>query len=955
MNALRFSFVPLAAVACAFLAGGSAGAQTYDFDVVVYGGTSGGVTAAVQAARLGKSVALIDPGVYTLDLETAGAPGRYVSHLGGMSSSGLGATDIGDGSTVGGTSYEFYRRLQQKGQTSGSWRFTPGNAEVVFDEMVDQAGVDVFRLEQLDRNSGVSMTGSTINAITTKSGKTFNAKTFIDAGYEGDLMAAAGARYVVGREARSQYGETFNGIAYDKTREHDFDDNNADVDPYVVPGNPGSGLLPGIHYSSTVGNNGDADHRLQAYNYRLTMSTNSGIKVPWSTFFAKPGVQDVIDQPGIATRFELHNRFADETGNKLGEMIRLNTGVGGGKNDINNWGPTSTDYIGGNYDVYVPATGNTVNYAEASDVEREYIIKEHIRYTLEFLHFLANDPQLGSQMNQWGLADDEFTDNANFPHQIYVREARRMVGEYIMTELNTRDFGSPVDVPAGEEIGIGSYAMDSHNTHRYIRADGMAEAEGNFWLGGDTRAYSIAYGSITPQEAEVDNLLVSSAFSATHIAYGSMRMEPVFMISGQAAGLAAALAIDGETSVQGVDRAALQQLLRQYGAILTTTEPGDGSFVGTMTEEFNYGGADGRLERMSYIAPGWEDIWSADSSDPQYRPAAELGYAATGYRNGLSIGDSGGASDAGGAKNGYIATRDIRGGIGGEVWFSALVQLDALGGGEEALVWFDKNLGDGTGDAYVGLNADGHLVLMHSNGTIVGEAGSPVHVAGQAHLIMAKLSMNASGTADAVEIWIDPDLTELGAADITLNGVDVFGDDLNNLGISVGASGGKLDSVRLSNLATGRAEVVMPGWVAGDFDATDDTTVDDVDMLMAAIGRSSTDVLYDINPDGTIDLGDLNVLIGDILGTAAGDLDLSGDITFAEAATAVANIGLTGAGWADGDFNADGVVGVDDATMAVNGLPDPAMAQTLMAQIPEPGTLSLMALGALAGMRRNRR
>jgi hypothetical protein len=856
----------LAALAVAAVVGtGQAGhAAEYDYDVIVYGGTSGGVTAAVQAAREGKRVALVDPGVYTVDLETAGAPGRYVSHLGGLSSSGLGATDIGSGNTVGGTSYEFFRRLQQKGQIYSNWRFTPGNAENVFDEMVEQAGVDVFRLQQLDRENGVTVADSRIASFTTKQGNTFKGKVFIDAGYEGDLMAAAGVGYTVGREARSQYGETFNGLAYDHTRHHDFEDNNAFVDPYVVPGDPSSGRLPGVHEPGPVGPNGAGDHRIQAYTYRMTM-TRSSNRVAWSDFFANAGVQDLMDTANIADRFELHNRYADEKNNKIGAMMRTDKPVGGGKYDINNWGPASTNYIGGNYDVLVPETGRTVNYAEANDVEREYIIREHIRYVTEFLHFMAHDPQLSSSMNKWGFAPDEFTDNANFPHHLYVREARRMIGEYVMTELNTRDFGNPVDVPAGEEIGIGSYAMDSHNTHRYIRGDGYVEAEGNFWLDSDTRDYSIAYGTITPKEQEIENLLVSSAFSASHLAYGSMRMEPVFMILGQAAGMAASMSIEDGTSVQDIDRARLQALLRAYGSILTpNNEPNPGPYVGTVREAFAYGEDNGRLERRSYIAPGFAEHWDANGDDPQYDGSANLTYNGAGYVNDSTIAPNGAASGATGLRSGHIAERDLAGdGMAGTIWFTTLMQLGANTGGHEALLWLD-----GGADLGVGLNEQGELAAITS-GT---EQTTGNHAAGQTHLLLGQIIINDSGSSDLLNLWLNPDLQNLDAADLVLSGSDLFGDALNTIGISVGPNGGIIDAIRLSNADDAFQQVIgIP--LMGDLNGDGMVNTDDISQFVhVLVGYAPYNPLADFNDDNIVDGWDIELFVQMLDGVSQQDI-----------------------------------------------------------------------------------
>lgn len=866
--------VTLAAILCAT---GWAQAQTYDYDLIVYGGTSGGVTAAVQAARMGKRVAIVDPGSY---VGTENGTAQYVSHLGGLSSSGLGATDIGDGSTVGGVSYEFYRRLAQKNQIYSSWRFTPGHGETVFNEMVSESGVDVFPIEQLNRTAGVNKTGTTIHAISTKTGKTFAARQFIDATYEGDLMAAAGVSYTVGREARSQYNEDFNGVAYDQTREHIF--GSTSVDPYVTPGVPASGLLPGVQESGQVAPNGSADHRIQAFGYRMTW-TKASNRVKWTTLWGANGENPPAGYD--RSNYELHDRYILAKNASLGTVVRLDKPVGDGKYDINNWGPVSTDFIGGNYDVYVPATGRTVNYAEANDVEREYIIDKHIEYTkglLYYLRFDCSSSSIRSAMESWGLAADEFLDNGNFPHQIYVREARRMLGEYVMTEANTRDYNSPVDVPAGEEIGMGSYAMDSHNTHRYVRTDGTVECEGNFWLGSDTRTYSIAYGSITPQADEATNLLVIDAVSASHTAFGSMRMEPVYMVLGQSAATSAVLAMDEGVALQDIDRATYQKIMRMYGQKLTLSEPATTPYVGVLKESFSYGPVDGRLERMSYIAPGWADIWDASDVDPKYDASGNLSYGGFGYRNDTSIANSGAAGNGSGLRSGYIAERQIAGGMEGQIWLSSLLQLDANTGGNEALLWLDGGATTG-----VGLNEDGKLRVIYA-GNEFGSATDPIFAAGSSHLLLGRVTLNEAGTADVLEIWLDPTLDDLGTADIVIGGADLFGDQLNFVGLSVGDLGGWIDAIRLSNQDTGFGDVL--GLAPGD-----------------------------CNADGATGLSDLSIL--------AGNYNMAGD-------------------WFDGDFNGDGTIGLSDLSMMAGSY------GTTSSAIPEPATLALLTLGGMAALRR---
>ncbi|MFP4053659.1 MAG: FAD-dependent oxidoreductase [Phycisphaerae bacterium] len=855
-------------------------AQTYDYDVVVYGGTSAGVTAAVQAARMGKSVCLIDPGVYVG--ENTDGSARYVSHLGGLSSGGLGKTDVGDKDAIGGLSYEFYRRTNgfDFGE-SGDYDIHASDAEATFDAMVTESGVDVYRLDRLDRTpAGISKTGTRINSLSTLTGKTFSGRMFIDGTYEGDLMDAAGASYTVGREDRTTYGETYNGVAYDQTREHVFGGKN--VDPYNTPGDASSGLLPGVHLASRDLPNGKADGRIQAYCYRMTW-TKSSNRIKWTDLWGSSG--QTPPEGYDRDTYELHDRYIN-TGRNLGDVVRTNhTDIGGGQYDINNWGPASTDFLGGNYDVYVPSTGNTVNYADANYEEREYIIQKHIEYTKGFLYYLAFDApdSIKSSMAGWGLPSDEFTDNGGFPHQLYVREARRMLGEYVMTEDNCRLYET-----APNSIGLGAYPMDSHNTHRYVDTDGYVEAEGNFWLGGIRETYKIDYGSITPLQEEVSNLLVPAAVSASHTAFGSMRMEPVFMVLGQSAATAAVRALAEGTDVQDIDIATYQALMRQYGQWLSLNEPAAGPFTGVIREDFNYGSDGKGLETVSYVSPGFSEPWDADSADPKYR-SGNLTYTGKGYVNSEAPGmlTSGKASDAPGSRHGNIAERAIAGGMSGEVWLTALVQTDSLAGGHEALLWLDRKSSDGSGDCFVGLDEQGRLVLRHSGSTDLTENGQPAYAAGQAHLLLAKLSVS-QGAADAMEVWIDPNVADMGDAAIRVDGVDLFGDALNGLGISLGDSGGALDAIRLSNTDSAFTDVL--GILPGDANLDGKVSLADLSSLAGNWGSEGSWGSGDFNLDGTVSLADLSALAG----SWGRSLDGAAGVVPEPATLAILTLGLGG-------------------------------------------------------------
>ncbi len=495
-------------------------AETREADIIIYGGTSSGVVAAVQARAMGKSVILVGPD----------------RHLGGLSAGGLGWTDSGNTRAIGGLSREFYHRVWQQyndpdhkqpfNEKQTTWKFEPHIAEAVYDAWIKKEKIPVYRGQWLDRDKGVVVSDGKIVSMTMLDGTTYKGKMFIDATYEGDLMAAAGVSYHVGRESSKQYGEKYNGVqAGTWTGGHHF--RKLKVDPYVAPGDPKSGVLPRIS-TKPPGKTGAADHRIQAYCFRMCLTQVPENRIP----FTKPKGYDP-GQYEVILRVYKAGWPARNTFNKFDR-------IPGGKTDTNNHGPFSTDNIGMNYD-----------YPEASYERRREIIAEHELYQRGLMYFLANDPRMPEEvrtkMSTWGLAKDEFTDNGNWPHQIYVREARRMVGEYVMTE-NEIMSRRPVPAP----VGMGSYTMDSHHVQRYIRSDGTVENEGDIQVR-VPRPYSIAYGSITPKKTECRNLIVPVAISSSHIAYGSIRMEPVFMLLGQSAATAASHAIDENSAVQEID------------------------------------------------------------------------------------------------------------------------------------------------------------------------------------------------------------------------------------------------------------------------------------------------------------------------------------------------------------------------------------------------------------------
>jgi hypothetical protein len=517
-------------------------------DIIVYGGTSSAVTAAVQASNMGRSVILVSPD----------------KHLGGLSSSGLGFTDTGNKEVIGGLARKFYQLIyihyddpeswkwQKKseygnmgqgnpaidGEKRTMWIFEPHAAEEAFEKMISGTKIKVFRDEWLDREAGVIKKNGTIISIKTLSGKTFIGKVFIDATYEGDLMAAAGVKYTVGREAGNVYNEKWNGVQKGVFHHgHYFRDK---ISPYKIPGDPSSGLLSRIS-SEVPGENGSGDKKIQAYCYRLCLTKHPENKVP----ITKPEGYD-------STQYELLTRLSEARWN---EFFGKYDPVPNLKTDVNNHGPFSFDNIGMNWD-----------YPEATYERRKEITDEHKTYQKGLLYFMATDRHLPAAvretMNQWGFAKDEFEDNGNWPYNIYVREARRMIGEYVMTEndiLGKREILKPV--------GMGSYTMDSHNVQRYVTPDGFVQNEGDMGVEPD-RPYQIDLGSIMPGKDECNNLLVPVCVSCSHIAFGSIRMEPVFMILGQSAATLASLAVEKEKSLYEVSYNDLKSKLLDDGQVL---------------------------------------------------------------------------------------------------------------------------------------------------------------------------------------------------------------------------------------------------------------------------------------------------------------------------------------------------------------------------------------------------
>jgi hypothetical protein len=517
---------------------------------VIYGGTSAGIVAGIQAKAMGKTVIVIEP----------------TSREGGLTTGGLGQTDIGNKQVIGGLSRDFYRRIakhyheptswkwekreeyKDSGQTRTEkgeetmWTFEPSVALNVYREWIAETALELVHKQRLNRETGVKIEGGRIVSITMESGQVYAGKMFLDATYEGDLMAAAGVSYTVGREANAQHGETLNGVQTAQAKHHQF---VKGVDPYVVKGDPASGLLPFIDPAGP-GEEGAGDKRVQAYCFRMCLTDHPGNRIP----FAKP---EGYDEQWY--ELLLRNYEAGEKG-----LPWINSSMPNRKTDTNNRLGFSTDFIGQNYD-----------YPEASYAEREAIVARHRLYQQGVMWTLAYHPRMPEKIRAeiatWGMSKDEFTEGGGWQEQLYIREARRMVSDWVMTQNHCQQ-----RLPVEQSVGMGAYTMDSHHVQRHVDEEGHVRNEGDVQVGGFP-PYPIAYPSIVPKEEECENLLVPICLSATHIAFGSIRMEPVFMVLGQSAATAASLAIDAGVPVQKVDYAVLKTRLEADGQILNYTAP----------------------------------------------------------------------------------------------------------------------------------------------------------------------------------------------------------------------------------------------------------------------------------------------------------------------------------------------------------------------------------------------
>lgn len=554
--------------------------ENVEYDLVIYGGTSAGVTAAVQAARLNKSVLIIEPGTE--------------QQLGGLTTGGLGRTDFGNKRIIGGISLEFYKEINKyylndsnwtwqnrgeyfKNQTyhpgatnieeESMWFFEPSAARSIFQHWIQKFNIPVLYGERIIRegegkaiekeggwrvavpgsvSDGVVKKDGKITEIVMESGTRIKARYFIDATYEGDLLAGAGVSFTVGREGFDIYEESLNGIRTELSipdtgvpawRHHQFE---PAVDPYVVQGNPDSGLLPMIK-SNGPGTEGKSDHKIQAYCFRMCLTDVPENRIS----FEKPEGYNELDYEMLLRNYEAG----------FSRLPWINSPMPNRKTDTNNQSAFSTDFIGANYD-----------YPEASYAERKNIVDAHLQYQMGLMWTLANHPRIPddirTEMSRWGVTKDEFVEGNGWQDQLYIREARRMISDVVMTQHHCQ--GKVVE---NESIGMGAYGMDSHHTQRYVDESGYVKNEGDVQIG-LRKPYPISYKSILPKETECANLLVPVCLSASHIAFGSIRMEPVFMVLGQSAAIAACMAIDKDCSLQEIPYAELKQKLQSTGQIL---------------------------------------------------------------------------------------------------------------------------------------------------------------------------------------------------------------------------------------------------------------------------------------------------------------------------------------------------------------------------------------------------
>ncbi len=525
--------------------------KNHTFDVIIYGGTPAGIAAAIQVARSGMSVALIEPSQYA----------------GGIMVNGLGGTDIDNHSNfqnspaVGGIALEFYRKVAQyygrlaefdsklkaHQKDASIWRFEPHVAAEIIKTWLKEYSISVFLNTRLVEGTGsVKMSKTNIRYLETEGGVRFSAKVFIDATLEGDLMASAGISTTWGRESNFVYGETKNGIRAENTHTP-F---KVNVDPYKIPGNPSSGLIPTIQ-NEALGTPGEGDKSIQAYCFRMCLTKNTNNRIA----FAKPKNYD-------HSQYEIYLRYLKAGG----KLYTPSADIPNGKTDLGAWHDLSHNLYGLNH-----------SYPEGSYATRQQVFEEHKSFTQGLFYFLANDPEVGlldaslqNTWKQWGLCKDEFSDNQGWPRMFYVRDGRRMISDHVITEHHTDKINPTSD---GDPVAVAYWPPDLHSTRRIVR-NGFAYNEGNVFGEKDWRPFGISYKALVPKKNECTNLLTPTCPSCSHVAYGAIRIEFTFMALGQATGLAAVLAIENGVSVQQVDYTLLKGTLVKTGQII------DASVVG---------------------------------------------------------------------------------------------------------------------------------------------------------------------------------------------------------------------------------------------------------------------------------------------------------------------------------------------------------------------------------------
>jgi len=794
--------VPLIAI-CFF---GMTPAQTvYMADIVIYGATSGGVISAVQAVKEGKTVELVEP----------------TTHIGGTTTGGLGWVDGGYLDTIGGLSREFFDNVAAPspsvttGFSNGSnpWTLIPSEALAEFQRLLTTHSITVRTGNRLKRDgTGVVKAGNTITKLVMENGNEFVGKVFIDASYEGDLMAEAGVSYIVGREAEAQYGESEAGVVGpDEWQPQQFD---VFIDPYVVPGDPASGLLPYIQ-EDPLETDGTADGKTQAYCFRLCLTRS-------------PDPEDRVEitQPvGYdPAKFEILRRYiaarqaAGKSTTLKDHLLKISV-LKDLKTDINNRGPFSTDHIGQNWE-----------YPDGDYATREAIWQEHVDFTQGLLWFLKSDPvvpvTVRNDMAAFAYPADEYVSNGHFSPQLYIRETRRMVGPYVMTKEDIE-----VNRTKTNAIGKGSYGIDSHHVQRLIfpadyplapnsrnetppytrNSAGRLQNEGNFLA--EKIRYDIPYTVLTPQKTECDNLLVTFCVSSSHIAFSSIRMEPVFMHLSQSAATAACMAIDQQVAVQDIDYSLLRTKLKADGQVFS--EAGEPPvviteyFTGYGTTVTHIGGLNG--------GTGWEGGWA--DQDAEYVPGLHLQSSmAEMDRMGNQTGVDDGAARWKNTQGGPIVARKFSRELGGTVWISALVQLT---GNDRALLWLDADpdVNNGNSGSFIGIDdSNGRRLWMRfGNG---GDAFAAKEVAlNTPHVLFGKVELDVSGDNDRVSFWLNPDLSGgeagLGTPDLVSTSIangDVFGPTLTGIAIQLvdrdgDGIGSAVDAIRISNRPTAFEDV----------------------------------------------------------------------------------------------------------------------------------------------------